>query len=105
MGIADAGADMTPQSAAPATKLIERTFTGHLPVVGARPVQARQPRTAWMVAILEPLPQHGGEAAWSAEFTSLGRCNEAGTALEKKFNSPPGQRQFVFAVEFLCVKK
>src|SRR5262249_7480619 len=30
MGIADAGADMTPQSAAPATKPIERAFTGHL---------------------------------------------------------------------------
>src|SRR5262249_50821831 len=51
MGIADAGADMTPQSAAPATKLIERAFTGHLPIVGARPVQAHQPGPAWMVAI------------------------------------------------------
>jgi hypothetical protein len=45
MGIADAGVDMMPQSAAPATKLIARAFTGHLPIVGARPVQARQPRT------------------------------------------------------------
>jgi len=45
MGIADAGADMMPQSAAPATQLIARAFTGHLPIVGARPVQARQPRT------------------------------------------------------------
>jgi hypothetical protein len=44
MGIADAGVDMMPQSAAPATKLIARAFTGHLPIVGARPVQARQPR-------------------------------------------------------------
>jgi hypothetical protein len=51
MGIADAGADMMSQSAAPATKLIAKAFTGHLPIVGARPVQARQPRTAWMVAI------------------------------------------------------
>src|SRR5262245_63863794 len=45
MGIADARVDMMPQSAAPATKLIARAFTGHLPIVGARPVQARQPRT------------------------------------------------------------
>jgi len=45
MGIADAGVDMMPQSAAPATKLIARAFTGHLPIVGARPVQARQLRT------------------------------------------------------------
>ena len=30
---------------------------------------------------VEPLPQHGREVAWSAEFTSLGSCNEAGLAL------------------------
>jgi hypothetical protein len=42
---------------------------------------------------------------WSAEFTSLGGCNEAGLTLGKKFNNPPGQQQYVFAVEFVCVKK
>jgi hypothetical protein len=35
MGIADAGTDMTPQSAVPATKPIARAFTGHLPSVAA----------------------------------------------------------------------
>ena len=58
-----------------------------------------------LIGPVEPLPQHGREVARSAEFTSLGSCNEAGLALGKKFNSPPGQRQFVFAVEFVCVKK
>jgi len=45
MGIADAGADMTLQSAAPATKPIERAFMGHLPIVAAPPETARQPLT------------------------------------------------------------
>ena len=58
-----------------------------------------------LIGPVEPLPQHGREDAWSAEFTSLRSCNEAGLALGKKFNSPPAQRQFVFAVEFVCVKK
>ena len=58
-----------------------------------------------LIGPVEPLPQHGREVARSAEFTSLGSCNEAGLALGKKFNSPPGQRQFVFAAEFVCVKK
>ena len=58
-----------------------------------------------LIGPVEPLPQHGREVAWSAEFTSLGSCNEAGLALGKKFNSPPGQRQFVLAAEFVCVKK
>jgi hypothetical protein len=37
----------------------------------------------WLLLIgpVEPLPQHGREVAWSAEFTSLGSCNEAGLAL------------------------
>jgi hypothetical protein len=39
-----------------------------------------------LIGPVEPLPQHGREVAWSAEFTSLGSCNEAGLALGKKFN-------------------
>jgi hypothetical protein len=31
IGIADAGTDMTPQNAAPATKPMARALTGHLP--------------------------------------------------------------------------
>jgi len=58
-----------------------------------------------LIGPVEPLPHHGREVTWSAEFTSLGGCNEAGLALGKKFNNAPGQQQFVFAVEFVCVKK
>jgi hypothetical protein len=44
MGIADAGTDMTPQSAVPATKPIARAFTGHLPSVAAcREASAKGP--------------------------------------------------------------
>src|SRR5215468_49302 len=45
MGIADAGTAMTLHSAAPATILIARAFTGHLLLLLPVPKKARQPRT------------------------------------------------------------
>src|SRR5262245_12089507 len=45
MGIADAGTAMTLHSAAPATILIARAFTGHLLLLLPVPEKARQPRT------------------------------------------------------------
>jgi hypothetical protein len=43
MGIADAGMDMTLHSVAPATILIARAFTGHLPLL--LPVPKKSPPT------------------------------------------------------------
>jgi hypothetical protein len=45
MGIADAGTAMTLHSAALATILIARAFTGHLLLLLPVPKKARQPRT------------------------------------------------------------
>jgi len=50
MGIADAGADMTPHRAAPATKLIVRAFTGASLIVAA----CRQEQTADTISIDPP---------------------------------------------------
>src|SRR5262249_42772667 len=51
MGIADAGMDITLPSAAPATILIARAFTGHLPIVAARPeTKPANPELARMVS-------------------------------------------------------
>jgi len=43
MGIADAAVDMTLQSAAPATILIARAFTGHLPSLVPVPKKPANP--------------------------------------------------------------
>jgi hypothetical protein len=53
---------------------------------------------------VEPVPLRGREVTWSAEFTSPERCNEAGLALAKKYNTPPGER-FVVIVDYVCLKK
>src|SRR5262249_761178 len=51
MGMVAAGADMTLHSAAPATRLIARAFTGHLPIVSARPVTSpTNPEPAWTIS-------------------------------------------------------
>jgi hypothetical protein len=109
MGIADAGVDMMPQSAAPATKLIARAFTGHLPIVGARPVQARQPRTGvdgsdfldWPKAQIDqfPLPHALGNlppGKLRVTFSSVVHAimNPAAIARWNRMQ-PPDQRQQV----------
>jgi len=94
-----------PASQYPSQHFVEiQRYGPTLPDVPKEPVM--EPYILFALLVVGPVvPLHGREATWSAEFTSLGSCNEAGTALGKKFNSPPGQRQFVFAVEFVCAKK
>jgi len=62
MGIADAGMAMTLHSAAPATILIARAFTGHLPLLLPVPKKARQPRTG-----AEGITDAGGRRSRSVE--------------------------------------
>jgi hypothetical protein len=57
-----------------------------------------------LVGPVETVPQHGREVTWSAEFTSLDRCNDAGSQLAKKFSTSWGQK-FVVVVDYVCVKK
>src|SRR5262249_34336846 len=49
MGIADAGTDMRLHSVVPATILMTSAFTGHLPIVSARPVTS-PPTLNWMLS-------------------------------------------------------
>lgn len=57
-----------------------------------------------LVGPVENVPQHGREVTWSAEFTSLDRCNDAGAQLAKKFDASFGQK-FVVIVDYVCLKK
>ena len=56
------------------------------------------------VGPVENIPQHGREVTWSAEFTSVERCNDAGDQLAKKFSANWGGK-FVVIVDYECLKK
>ena len=57
-----------------------------------------------IVGPVEPTPRQGREVAWTAEFSSLAKCDAAGLALAKKYNTPPGQ-PFVVIVDYVCLEK
>jgi hypothetical protein len=60
MGIADAAVDMTLQSAAPATILIAKAFTGHLPLLVPVPKKPANPN--WRARYHGRRPAGGHEA-------------------------------------------
>jgi hypothetical protein len=57
-----------------------------------------------LVGPVEPMPVHGREVTWTAEFSSQQSCEAAGSALGRKFNRTPPS-SFVVAVDYVCLKK
>jgi hypothetical protein len=51
------------------------------------------------------LPTPTNRVTWTAEFSSQQSCEAAGSALERKFNSTPGNARFVAEVDYVCIKK
>src|SRR5262245_60138593 len=79
MGMVATGADMTLHSAAPATRLIARAFTGHLPIVSARPVTS-PPTLSWRGRYHGRRPASGHEALKKRSGGTLNRSQSAPSA-------------------------
>lgn len=56
-----------------------------------------------LLVITVPTPTD--RVTWTAEFVSQQSCEAAGSGLERKFNSAPGNQRFVAVVDYVCLKK
>jgi hypothetical protein len=63
-----------------------------------------EPYILFALLVIE-IPTPTNRLTWTAEFVSQQSCEAAGSGLERKFNSRPGNQRFVAVVDYVCLKK